>query len=227
MKKLLALGLMLMVCGIAQAAIIETATIFCDADAGNGGLDSASRTYTFGNTSSMNFYTNKWRKNYVHFDMSSLAGATITNVSIQFEISWVQAPSTNSYPVNAYVATSEWDELSLNWTYRKSGVAWNTVGGDYGAQVATGLIGNTTGLKTLTGGAELIALVQGWVDGTVSNYGIMMMNDTLGGGEQRAMRVRELTPGQQARLVVEYTIPEPATLGLLASGVAFMLKRKK
>ncbi|OHB53334.1 MAG: hypothetical protein A2Y12_19990 [Planctomycetes bacterium GWF2_42_9] len=229
-KNLLGLGLMLMVCGIAQATIIETATIYCDADAGNYDA-TAYQSTTFGNGGGWNLVPNKHKKGFLHFDLSSLAGKTITSVQLMVTVNWTQSPVSNGYPVNVYTAAAAWDESTVDWIERMAGVNWTTAGGDLGTLVcSSGALGNSNGVKIIASGDEttnniLVQTVQNWANGG-ANYGFIIQNETVIASSQRAITDRETNP-MATSLVVSYEIPEPATLGLLVSGVLFMMRKKK
>ncbi|HVZ19410.1 MAG TPA: endonuclease/exonuclease/phosphatase family protein, partial [Vicinamibacterales bacterium] len=78
--------------------------------------------------------------------------------------------------LSAYLETRPYDESVVNWTRRKSGVAWATPGGDLGARYATATITGTAGSKVTF---DVTALVKAVVRGDFgsSRYVRVMLVD--------------------------------------------------
>ncbi|OHB53336.1 MAG: hypothetical protein A2Y12_20000 [Planctomycetes bacterium GWF2_42_9] len=206
---------MLMVC---LCSARET-TIYTDADAGNYIFISY---MNFGNTNDLNLKDNREKKVFFHFDVSSLTGYTVDNVEMNIFVAWVEDQyntSPNQFPVQVYRVDSPWNENYLAWQYRDNSVFWDCVnlptndpnynrGGDYSTLISNQYnLSNTTGLKTVASGQELINLVQGWIDGTIPNYGIMVMrlSKDPGGSHQRTIARREAyEQSKHAQLSIVY-----------------------
>ena len=220
MKKVV-ITICLGVLGFACLAGADTITISTDADAGNynGTPDT---NYGTGN---FNLNAGASKKGFFHFDVSAIpAGSTINSVQMKVYVNWVQA--SDAYYVKLYKVDNEWAETEVTWNNRKTGIAWNTPGGDYSTLVGDGYgLGSTKGWKTVAAGANLVNLVQGWLDGTIPNYGVVLQREGSSGG-QRGLDSRE--GGNAAYLSIDYTpVPEPATIGLLTLGMFGLFRNKK
>ena len=156
-------------------------------------------------------WPNYFRRIYLKFDLSDLAGKTITSATLYLYASSSYDPDDPDY-VNLYrVTEDDWDEETLTWN--------NQPDEDLFYITSTYIKG--TGLKTWSG---LESLVQGWVDGDYPNYGIVLecdMDEEYGelpyvyfddneGGKNRPYLDIETSSAP---------IPEPTTLLLLGSGL--------
>jgi hypothetical protein len=164
------------------------ATIYTDADAGNYLYEPYAN---FGNDVGLIIQDARARKVFFHFDVSALEGFTVDSVEMNVYVAWVEDEyntTANQYPVEVYKVDSQWNESYLSWQRRDNGVFWECIatvpssdpnynrGGDYSTLISNEYnLSNTTGLKTVAAGQELVNLVQGWIDGTIPNYGIMIM----------------------------------------------------
>jgi hypothetical protein len=184
-------------------------TIYTTADAANYG-DPSFQNINFGTTCSINLTTGNYRHAFFYFDVNSIpAGSRINSATMKAYVIWTQENDPTGYSVSVYPVTSSWNETTLTWIQRESGVNWSTAGGDYGSTpVSTSCqLGNTTGLKTVAEGNDFRDLVQSWIDGTTNNYGVMLTHPGQYGG-QRAFAYRENYPSQKAQIIIDYT-PEP------------------
>ncbi|OHB53335.1 MAG: hypothetical protein A2Y12_19995 [Planctomycetes bacterium GWF2_42_9] len=200
-------------------ACAGTAIIYTNADCGNykGIWD-----YTAGNTNDLLIWDNDNKRAFFGFDVSSLAGKTIQSVEMYVYVRWVE--SADLYPVNVYRVTNSWNELRVNSYFRDQingeDIWWDTYMGDIGATpVSTGCeLGSTTGLKLAGQGTDMVSLVQGWIDGTIPNYGVCIRREGSG-GLQRCISHKEAYPQEQwARLIITYddggSNEEPTTIPL-------------
>jgi LruC domain-containing protein len=85
------------------------------------------------------------------------AGATITSATL-----YIYSNKTNGYTVNAHRITAAWTEL---------GVTWNNFNASYDPAVI-----DTLHLSAVPNWyyADITAVMQEWVDGTVPNYGVLL-----------------------------------------------------
>jgi hypothetical protein len=215
---LLILSVILCAASFTQA---ETAVIYTSADCDNyrGQWDQ-----TGGNTVDFLIWENDQKRAFFKFDVSSLAGQTIQSVEMYVYVRWVE--QADPYPVTINRVTSTWNELYVNAYFRDQvngeDIWWNTYMGDIDeTPVSSGCeLGSTTGMKLAGQGSGMVSLIQGWVDGTIPNYGLCLRKLGLG-GLQRCLSYREKHPQEQwARLVITYgsttdttTIPLKITTG--------------
>lgn len=113
----------------------------------------------------------------VSWDVSSIpAGSVVQSASLTFYVTNV---SGNTYPI--YPVLRRWTETSASWSRASSSVTWAVAGAtgatDRGAAVAQ-ITGPATGSRAVSLGAAGVALVQGWVDGTVANHGFLVASPT-------------------------------------------------
>ena len=188
-----------------------------------------------------------WGHNYglYKFDLSGLpalgAGESfqIDAVRMRFYTGLSNFGAGDSFvPVGIYSNQADWDESTVTYANAPAYAAGATEILDH-----FGLPGTPTPFTspdTISAGGWLEyvgagtkALVQDWVDGTTSNYGVSIMGTEFFGvntDKQFLLQTKENpATGVQPRLIVDYTIiPEPATLGLVGfSALAMLIVRRK
>lgn len=104
----------------------------------------------------------------IAFDLSRVPpSATVTSASLFLKGFAYYAPSDT---ISAYRVTTEWLEERASWLKAKYNTAWTAAGGDYNATVR--------GSQVVSAVADLnisiTSLVQEWVTGTYSNYGVLL-----------------------------------------------------
>lgn len=183
----------------------------------------------------------------IKFDLSSLAGQTITGVTLRLiqtadnpppnRGTAVFAATTEVYGVNA----GDYDESTTTWQNYIGGVG-DAVLATYFSSGAISNLGSMTNVPSPGGNggpggvvtfsaAGLTSLVQNWVDNSSTNLGLVLLNSaTLSatapafGADviaRYAAHENELHEGPQ--LIVEYqAIPEPTSMVLCGLGLAAM-----
>lgn len=155
----------------------------------------------------------------IRFDASSIpAEAVVTAVTLR--LTWFVAPSGHRVGVYRVLPVNTWAVPAALWTYRSTGVRWagdagSNGGPDAGCSIAgtdydaTRFIPQITsvvlGTQNYAAGADGIADVQSWVDGTAANNGLYIVSEATDyGGEGRFRTVEYATAAERPRLIVEY-----------------------
>ncbi len=233
---------LLSACMIGLAGIALADTIFLEASNDswvNGWTGTADgNNYGTSATANLRHQNATWGNNYAlyTFDFSTLPeNAVVSSVRMRFYTTTAVWPTTpaNFAPIAIFNNTEDWDESTVVFTNAPTYAATATETLDH-----FGLTGNPvyfTGTNTIVDGtagwlefqsAGTVALVQGWADGTIDNYGISMMGtgDDLNDGRLFVPRTKDASESVRPEIVVDYTIiPEPATLGLIGFVLAGLL----
>lgn len=105
-----------------------------------------------------------------------------------------------------YRAVKEWDSLEATWNNRLDLTPWDQEGGDYYPTAVSNTLTLASASQYYTW--ELKAsFVQGWVDGTADNYGMILksINETVEEDAYLSSNV-SLVPEHKPRLVVYYSV---------------------
>ena len=171
--------------------------------------------------------TTQQRGALIRWDLSSLpTDAVISNPRLQLYVStqgsatynlynmrraWVEGTQSGAVPASGAGATfATYDGNTAN-TWGTGGAA-NTTTDRY----ATNLWGagsssfSTTGSKTVVLNNDGLAVVQGWVDGSLPNYGFTIQNYTTGSTDVQFSTKDHATEANRPRLVIDYCVGGPA-----------------
>jgi hypothetical protein len=112
----------------------------------------------------------------LRWDVSAIpAGKTVTSASLTFNVT---DASTQAYQV--YQLKRTWAETGPTWGVYGSGTSWQTAGAeganDRGTTSLAAVTGSATGSLTVPLNASGLAIVQGWVNGTTANQGLILLN---------------------------------------------------
>lgn len=150
------------------------------------------------------------------------SGSTITSVTLSLWEWAVLSSAAFSVAVNMHKILLAWVEAEATWNSWKTGSAWGTAGCSAVTDRSDTVSATITLDQTAAGAfvswssAGLVADVQSWVDGEANNgWMIRSAGEFNGAGSGRAyneFRTSEYTTeAQRPKLVVEYTLPAPAT----------------
>ena len=114
------------------------------------------------------------RRGILWFDMSSLADTKV--IDAKLELYFYTSADASSLDISAHRITSSWAEMSVNWQMRDILNAWSSLGGDFDATALDTVSGltNNYGWKSW----NITSLVDGWVNGTYQNYGVLIYSPT-------------------------------------------------
>ncbi|MCG3208918.1 MAG: hypothetical protein FOGNACKC_02531 [Anaerolineae bacterium] len=123
-----------------------------------------------------------------------LTGVPTTSTVISASLVVTVNNTQTGHTINIYRVITDWVESSVTWN-----TPWATPGGDYDSGMVWGSYSpDVSGQQVIS----LTALVQGWVSGTYTNYGVIL-NGTGASGTSTIWD-RAAGNGNEATLVVEY-----------------------
>jgi tartrate-resistant acid phosphatase type 5 len=138
------------------------------------------------------------------WDVSALpAGTPVMAASVTFNVT---DATTQSYSI--FQVKRAWTESEVTWTNATAATPWATAGVDNTtsdrANTSLGTVtSSATGVRTFTLNATGVALVQGWVNGTIANNGIIILNATNTNSIDLASS-ESATVGNRPKLVIAY-----------------------
>lgn len=150
--------------------------------------------------------TTDTRRGYIAFaGLSSVPAGTVSDARIRLYVT----ANNNTQTYDIHRLTAAFVESQITWNDRSTGNAWTVAGGDYDASVLTTLTVNNSHVGTYIeiSGAALTALVQDWLDGVVSNFGLIIKSAVETGSPNAAATfgAREGTDGQRMEMVFDLT----------------------
>lgn len=183
------------------------------------------------------------RRSILSFDLASLAGSTITGVTLSLHYSQGQSAASE---VSLFRATTSWGEGAsdpdgnegagapagpgdASWTSRGvGGWDWATAGGDFdSAARATSLIGSDFGFYHWSSDF-LVADVQAWVNGDLENFGWFLRGNETANGATKRFDSRQNSDGLLVpRLTIEYVVPAPGAAFIIMAVFASAAPRRR
>ena len=171
------------------------ATISQAAPASNNGAAATVSTHTAQNAN---------QRSLVRFDLS----ATGLNSNTALKTSTLNlVPTTPLFTsriqeVHRVTGTTDWTEAGVNWNTRDGVLAWTNAGGDFDA-AATGTqpSGTTAGTAisfNVLSDATSANIPQGWINGTIPNYGLLVKDQLEDGATWSFTRAITVTVGATA-----------------------------
>jgi hypothetical protein len=205
-------------------------------------LSSYNATYNYGGVNLFKATVNSSGTNrgaLLKWDLSSIpANAVVTSVSMQLYVSTSSTATYNLYNmrrtwVEGTLTTGAASTTSANWNTYNGSTSWGTVGAANTTtdRYSTNLWGagstsfSSTGSKTVALNSDGIAVVQGWIDGSVTNYGVTIQNysTTSGSDDLQISSSENTTVANRPTLIIAYAIgltPPSAPSGLTATAAA-------
>ncbi|MCU7870564.1 MAG: DNRLRE domain-containing protein [Candidatus Thiodiazotropha sp. (ex Lucinoma borealis)] len=143
--------------------------------------------------------SNDTTRSLLHFNMGTIpAGARILEATLSLHR---QSGSGRDQPVSAHRIKNPWSEDLVTWNSRKSGINWDTPGGDFdNTAVATTPVGPANTRYTW----NITPLVQGWVDGSYPNYGVVLIAAIAGMAGERFHTSDDPDPSNWPSLSITY-----------------------
>ena len=129
---------------------------------------------------------------------------------------------TTSATVNLslYRILTPWTAAQTTWNLRSTGVNWASNGGFNATDIdttpiATFSVAAGTDFITITGNSALNALVEGWINGTIPNYGFMLARDPDTAYDAATTTIRgglDATSASRPLMTVTFTTVVPPTV---------------
>ncbi len=143
--------------------------------------------------------SNDKTRSLLYFNMNAIpTGAKIQSATLSLHS---QSGSGSNQPVSAHRILNPWSEDSVTWNSRETGTSWDTAGGDFD---------NMAVVTTPVGPANqryewnIAPLVQGWVDGSFQNYGVVLAAAIAGMPGERFYTSDSSDPTRHPRLAITY-----------------------
>ena len=177
------------------------------------------------------------------FDLSPIpAGATINSVSLELVVSQANSPLVD---IGLHRLFSDWGESTSDagggegggtmaavgdatWQHTFfPGSFWNTAGGDFAAAASANQFVDNPGTY-IWQSAQLASDVQGWLDGTIDNFGWALVTDSTDPQTAKRFNSRENNSGGPILRVDFSVVPEPTCFLLLSTmACAATLRRRR
>lgn len=192
---------------IPASAIVFSATQDADAVTGTG-FDNSN----FGGSSWIceNYSGAVTVRGFIQFDLSTLASGSVSNARLRLFHDFNQTPGV-AYDI--FRSTAAWTEVGITGANQPATAA--TLYASITTDAATGLYREW----------NVTTLVQEWVNGTNTNFGMVVARNP-NTSAWPYFRSRSNTSGSNPELVVD-VVPEPTTALILFAGLPFLARRKR
>lgn len=181
-----------------HAQITDTIYVTYDAD-----INESSPNSNYGNTNTMYVGDqDKWR-GLVYFDLSSIpSNALVSSASI---ILRAVGGSSQSVNIASHVVQEEWEEMYVTWYRRTSTQNWSTIAYPYyfdPTALSTLDVYNNNSFYSFS----ITSAAQGWMNGTLPNYGIIFAQTSNSANHERYFASSEdIDVNDRPKLVITYT----------------------
>jgi len=147
--------------------------------------------------------TSKQERTVIELNLSKITSdSQINSAILQLYLSSVK--NTVTLNVSVYRLTNNWTESGVTWNNRTATAAWTTAGGDYGNTTVFAMV--PVNLSARFYEWNITSLVQGWVNGSWPNYGLIMIASGATGNNVKSFA--SSNNGNASRLpvlIVNYT----------------------
>ena len=112
------------------------------------------------------------RRSVVQWDVSSLPpAAEVVGASVKFYFTG----GNSNVKLNLYRPIKTWDEASATWMLAQTASPWAMPGGDYTTSLGGFQAPSANNTYKSYSSAALATLVQGWIDGSITNQGLLIL----------------------------------------------------
>lgn len=160
----------------------------------------------------------------VQFDLSSIVSTAAVKTSF-VKLFLLTAPNpARSNRIHRVTAAGAWVESQVTWNNRATATAWTAAGGDFNATAAntqsTGTTNNVTITYTLLADNVVSNIPQGWVDGSLTNRGLMVLdsNETFQNKTTTYASKENATVANRPKVEVHFL--RDVTVGSVTPGVS-------
>jgi len=151
----------------------------------------------------------------LYFNISSIpTGYTINSAILQLFTSF--SSNSNNVTVRAYALNSPWSE-EATWLNNTENSAWTSSGGDYSATLLNEI--NITQTLNVQYNLTISTIVRNWVNGTMNNYGIILISSNASSGDWKEMYSSEYITNTSLipKITIDYTENAPPTINNLTT----------
>jgi uncharacterized repeat protein (TIGR01451 family) len=171
----------------------------------------ASSVQNFGTATLLlsNSQTNGQSRILLRFDLSGIpSGATIQ--SAVMELYYASTRASTSESLRLHRVTRSWTELGATWRSSDGVNNWTAQGGDFDAAVLASATLDAT--ADVWKQWSITSLVQSWVAGTASNFGVILESVAASGNNERRFNSSEsATPALRPKLTITYVASDLST----------------
>ncbi|MHC4717329.1 MAG: DNRLRE domain-containing protein [Planctomycetota bacterium] len=204
-------AVLMCVSSVASAGLIEIPTTADTYVGDRWGLDLDAN---FGSSNDLNCRGGDYDQRLMYqFDVSGTE-ATIQEATLTFRIRWTEPVDV---PLSVYRVTSAWEEGTV--TYNSHGTAYDAASGVH--------VSVSTPRHQWVEISGLEDIVQYWKDNPGENHGLIVINTWADNNNYLDTNAREEAEGVYTPKLVVLSVPEPATMGMLALGGLWVLVRRR
>ncbi len=129
------------------------------------------------------------------------SGDTIVTAKLQLYVN--ESYGKSNLTIKIHRVTANWTEFGATWNERKSGTSWTSSGGDYLEEITAQNITNQSGVFY---NFTITSIVQGWINGSYENYGIIISApNTASGNYTYFASTNEPNSAQRPLFFIEHT----------------------
>jgi hypothetical protein len=144
------------------------------------------------------------QRSLVRFDLSTtgLTSNTALKTSTLKLVPTTPLFTGRNQEVHRITGTTDWTEAGVTWNTRNGALAWATPGGDFDATAAdtqpSGTAAGSVVSFNILSDSTSANIPQGWINGTISNYGLLVKDQLEDGATWSFTRTITVTVGANA-----------------------------